>query len=135
MLMKELADLLALCREAAMALIETGQRWTTQSSIQSFWWETDHDQARKLVQERFRAVIPEIEQIRREEISPDAIRGLYLVSDMRKCCDRCAELNRKNLQAGRQFVCFAQQLAQHGTDAACRFYLNEEGQILERHPK
>ena len=134
-LVSGVSDMLNLCRDVAMALIETGQPWTTQSSIRSFWWNTDHDMTRKQVQQRFKSVITEVERIRREEISPDAIRGVYLLSNMRNCCERCAELNKKNLRAGRAFVCFAQQLAQHGTDAASRFCLNEEGQIVERHPK
>lgn len=131
-LVNEVSGMLALCRDVAMALIETGEQWTTRGSFSSFFRRTDHDQARMRVQERLSSTIVAVEEIRRRDINSDAIRAAYHLSSMRKCCDRCAELNKKNVQAGRAFACFAQQLAQHGTAAASRFHLNEEGQIVER---
>lgn len=128
----EVSDQLKLCHEVALALIETGQPWTTRLSSGQRRRRTDHDKARGQARQSLTSIIRQLKQIRRHEINPDAIRAACHFSNMKSACEQCAELNAKNLQAGRAFVCFAQQLAQHGMEDPCRFHLNEEGQIVER---
>lgn len=132
---RQISTQMDLCQSVAVALIETSQPWTAELSTSWRRIKTDFDKAREQTRQRIGNALTELQRVRERGPDPDAIRAEHYIRNIDNCCVRCPELNAKNIQESKPFVCFAKQLLQQGSEDPCRFQLNEEGNIVERQPR
>jgi hypothetical protein len=132
--LRDLSQTVITCGQTALALIETGQRWTTDGTL--VMWilvPTEHDRAREVVTTRCRKTLRQLRTIRRQSLSPDAIRTMAHVEYILQCCQNCAETNASRLRSGGHFTCMAAGAPDDGSGAQYRFALGPTGDIIESH--
>lgn len=118
------------CHEIAVALMETGSKWSWNGHPIGWITGTDYDRARLDILNMTTAARRLARSIRRSQISPQAIRAEALLKQLNGCCRKCPSYNAQAVRQGKPFTC----LAQTGPEArnTSRFALNQKGQIIEQ---
>lgn len=130
--LQQLPQVIQTCEQVAQAMIDTGQKWGPDSGFLAMLCPTDDARARYSVEQCCSAVLSRLKRIRRDTLSPDAIRTCSLVLQMKECCQHCPEANRVNIKDARQFACLIRQRFPKRAGSGFRFKLNEKGQIIEQ---
>ena len=121
-----------LCHQVVMALIETNQNWFTADTNSPDNFPAEYQRALNQVISKCSHLIQQLQNVRREILSPDAIRVTGHVTGILHCCHNCSQANQENISNGKAFSCQAQQqLKQTGKDGF-RFTLDQKGQIVEK---
>ena len=127
----ELPRTVETCQQIAEALIETGEQWSRKNPLFSSLLPTDYERARKEIIKKCVLARQQLRTIRRNTLSPDAIRGRANVSKILECCEDCPAVNRRKLANKKAFCCLVQARLGEGAKDEFRFRLDDKGQILE----
>ncbi len=115
------------CRDVALALIETRQRWAHFGFVSKIVI-TEYQVAQGKVFKQLSHAQRRLRRIRRTQSSPEAIRVTAYLEKLKQTCRQCPENNRNRIREGKKFVCFLEARLKQ---SPIRFHLNEKGQILE----
>lgn len=130
--LREIPTLVKICQDVLTALAETDQPAIRSNYIISFCFPTDYNRARAQLNKRFSGTKRRLKEVRRSTVSPDAIRALSYITQIKLCCNRCERVNRKNVQQGKAIRCQIQEKFEKDSKNGFRFELNQKGQIIER---
>ncbi len=125
---ESLGDSFTICRDVAIALIDTGQTWLNDNFMDRLFCATEYEKARKKIGEQITESQNQLKKVRDTELSPEAIRAAAYVEQIKKTCEQCPEHNKKRIEEGQKFVCLMETKLSKGT---FRFRLNEKGKIIE----
>jgi len=130
--LQEIPPLVKTCQDVLSALTETDQPAIRSNCVFSFCFPTDYNRARAQLNKRFSGTKRRLKEVRRSTISPAAIRALAYITQIKRCCNRCERVNRKNVQQGNAIRCQIQEKFEKDLTNGFRFELNQKGQIIER---
>lgn len=116
------------CRHVVTTLIKTGYSWTSGNFLISLLFPTDYDMTRSQIISVCDSQIQRLAVIRRETPNPNMIRAASYLTQIRRCCQRCRQLNINKIRLGKSFQCrVLNPLKNNGF----RFMLNSKGEIIE----
>ena len=120
------------CHEVAQILIETNQKLTQSNSIWKLLAPTEYDRARNRVISTCWSATFELDSIRRNSLSTDAIRVTPVIKSIMNCCEKCLTENQNNLSLDKPFCCLLEKAQLNHQTETFRFTLDEKGQIIEQ---
>lgn len=129
--LNEIPQMVETCQQIAEALIETGEQWSRENPLFSSLLPTDYERARKEIIKKCVSACRQLRTIRKQTLSPDAIRARANISRILECCGDCPATNQKKLADKKAFCCLVQARLGEGAKDEFRFRLDDKGQILE----
>ena len=129
--LNEIPKMVETCQQVAEALIETGEQWACENFLVSSLLPTDYERARKEIIRKCISACRDLRTIRKQTLSPDAIRARANISKILECCRSCHAANQKRLADKKTFCCLVQARLGEGAEDEFRFRLDDKGQILE----
>ena len=130
--LNEIPKMVETCQQVVAALLEMNRSWSRAHWILLTLFPTDYDRSRNRIVYTCSVTRRELKNLRRATISPESIRALTYVTDIRRCCRKCRKINRANMKANKQFQCQVKEQLNRETRDSFRFRLNEKGQIIEK---
>lgn len=118
------------CKGVQEALATTGQPWI-QHLPMSMLAPTEFERAQRRLIAACNNALRHLYRVRRDNISPTAIRSSHILIQIRTCCQLCRKVNLENKVNGRLFECLAHAHLVQANQPGFRYRLNEKGEIYE----
>lgn len=118
------------CKQVQEALIMTGQPWMRSLPLYK-WAPTEFERAQRRLIDACNTALRQLYRVRRNNISPTAIRSTHILTQIRECCRQCRRINLNNKANGRPFECLAHAQLAQAKQPGFRYRLNEKGEIYE----